>query len=169
MRVAVIALAPAVLVLSACSAPPLKEYAYPAWNFAVSFRGAPQVTDMAASAGQPHAFMTEAHAGGRDFLVEVIDGSASSKSDDQALADAPGNLAASVNGALGPMTYAATGHVTGREFTLSRPSHPPARVRVFVENKHLYELIAESPLGPDEAEVGLFLNSFRLLDQTSAS
>ena len=110
----------------------------------------------------------ESHAAGRDFLVEAIDGSASAKSEDQALADAPGNLAAAVKGTLGPMTYAATGKVTGREFTLARPGRPTAKVRVFVENKHLYEAIAESSLGPDEPEVTTFLDSFRLLDQPAA-
>src|SRR6201995_2257660 len=110
MRLSAIALssallAPAVLALSGCSVPPLKDYAYPAWNFAVSFRAAPKVTDMPASASGPHARIAESHAGGRDFLVEVVDGSASAKTEDQALEDAPGNLAAATHATLGPLTY----------------------------------------------------------------
>ncbi len=146
----------------------MKAYAYPAWNFAASFRSAPQVRDIPASASGPHAILVESHAGGRDFLVEAIDGSASAKSEDQALSDAPGNLAAAVKGTLGPMTYAAAGKVTGRAFTLARPGRPTAMVRVFVEKKRLYEVIAESALGPDEPEVAEFLNSFCLLDQPAA-
>jgi hypothetical protein len=168
VRPAVVALPIAVLALSGCSVPPLKAYAYPAWNFAVSFRAAPKVTDVPASAGGSRAILVESHAGGRDFLVEAIDGSASARSEAQALADAPGNLAAAVKGTPGPMTYAAAGKVTGREFTLARPGRPTAKVRVFVEKKHLYEVIAESALGPDEPEVAAFLNSFRLLDQAAA-
>jgi hypothetical protein len=166
MRLAAIALSLAAgLSVSACSVPPAREYAYPTWNFAVSFRGAPKVTDTPASASGPHALVVESRAAGRDFLVEAIDGSASPRREDQALADAPANLAAAVHGVPGPMTYAATGKFTGREFTLTRPGHPTAKVRVFVENRRLYELIAESSLGPDEPEVATFLDSFRLLDQ----
>src|SRR5215468_4218698 len=94
IRLAVVALSGAALTLSGCSVPPLKAYAYPAWNFAVSFRSPPQVRDLPASASGPHAILVESHAAGRDFLVEAIDGSASAKSEQQALADAPANLAA---------------------------------------------------------------------------
>ncbi len=164
MRLVAIALATlSALALSACSVPASKEYAYAAWNFAVSFRSPPKVTDTPASPSGPHAVVVESHAAGRDFLVEAIDGSASTKSEGQALAEAPANLAAGVQGAVGPMTYAAIGGVTGREFTLARAGHPTAKVRVFVANKHLYELIAESSLGPDDREVATFLDSFRLL------
>jgi hypothetical protein len=152
--------------LVACAPPPaLKAYAYPAWGFAVSFRGPPQVTDSPASADgtKAHALLVESVLAGRDNLVNVIDGSGSSKSDDQALSDAPGVLASDVGGTLGPITYAATGSVTGREFLLSRPNKPTARVRVFVSNKHLYELISQSSLGPDDPETTTFLDSFRLL------
>ena len=51
----------------------------------------------------------------------------------------------------------------GREFLLDRPGRPAARVRVFVANKHLYEIIAQSALGPDDPETSNFLASFRLL------
>src|ERR1700722_14959861 len=146
--------------------PPLKEYAYPSWGFAVSFRGAPKETDYPASADgtKAHTFLVESALAGRDELVNVIDGSGSSKSEDQALSDAPATLASSVGGTLGPITYAATGKVIGREFLLNRQGRPPARVRVFVANKHLYEIIAQSPLGPDDREIADFLASFRLLD-----
>ncbi|HEX4197522.1 MAG TPA: hypothetical protein VHZ26_08770 [Caulobacteraceae bacterium] len=156
----------ALVALSACTPPPaLKEYAYPAWGFAVSFRAPPQATDYPGSAdgAKAHTFLVESVLAGRDNLVNVIDGSGSSKSEDQALSDAPGALASDVGGTLGPITYAATGAVTGREFLLSRPNKPTARVRVFVSNKHLYELISQSSLGPDDPETTSFLDSFRLL------
>jgi hypothetical protein len=145
--------------------PPLKEYAYPSWGFAVSFRGPPKVTDSpAASDGSTvHTLMVESSLAGRDDLVNVIDGSGSTKSEDQALSDAPATLASAIGGTLGPITYAATGKTIGREFLLTRQGRPPARVRIFVANKHLYELIAESTLGPNDPETANFLGSFRLL------
>jgi hypothetical protein len=152
--------------LCACAQPPpFKEYSYPAWGFAVSFRGPPKETDTPAAAdgSTNHAFLTESVLAGRDDLVNVIDGSGSTKTEDQALADAPAVLAKSVNGTMGPMTYAASGNVTGREFLLTRQGRPVAKVRIFVHNKHLYELISESSLGPDDPEVASFLDSFRLL------
>jgi hypothetical protein len=156
----------AMLAVSACSSPPpLKEYAYPSWGFAVSFRGPPKETDHPASSdgAEAHTFLVESSVAGRDELVNVIDGSGSTKSEDQALSDAPAILASSVGGALGPMTYVATGKAMGREFLLTRPGRPAARVRVFVFNKHLYEIIAQSTRGPDDPETSSFLASFRLL------
>jgi hypothetical protein len=100
---------------------------------------------------------------GRDNLVNVIDGSASTKTEDQALSDAPAVLAKYVGGTLGPMTYTASGKAMGREFTLSRPGRPASRVRIFVWHKHLYELIAQSSLGSDDPENEEFLTSFRLI------
>jgi hypothetical protein len=152
------------LALAGCAVPPLKEYAYPAWGFAVSFRNPPVVTDTPGSADgtAAHTFLVESNAAGRDFLVLVIDGSRSTKSDDEALNDAPANLAKSVNGQLGPITYAAVGAVTGREFILNRAGRPAGKVRIFVANKRLYEIIGQSSLGPDESEVGEFFDSFRL-------
>ena len=52
--------------------PPLKEYAYPSWGFAVSFRGPPKVTDSpAASDGSTvHTLLVESSlAGLRDAAV----------------------------------------------------------------------------------------------------
>jgi len=62
MRYRVIALAPLILALAGCSVPPSKEYTYPAWNFAASFRAPPKVTDMPASASGPHAVLVESKA-----------------------------------------------------------------------------------------------------------
>jgi hypothetical protein len=145
--------------------PPLKEYAYPAWGFAVSFRGAPKQTDSPASpdGAARHTLLVESAMFGRDELVNVVDGSGSSKSDEQALSDAPASLAAAAGATLGPITYAATGKIMGREFLLNREGRPSARARIFVANKHLYEIVAQSPLGPDDREVSSFLDSFRLL------
>jgi hypothetical protein len=149
--------------LGACSRPPpFREYRYPAWGFAVSFRAQPKETDYPATAGGAHSVLVESAHAGRDHLVNVIDGSGSTKSEDQALSAAPAALARYVGGTLGPMTYAASGKAMGREFLLSRPGRPPSRVRIFVWHKHLYELIAESSLGPDDPENEKFLTSFRL-------
>jgi hypothetical protein len=154
----------AALAAFAC-APPAKEYAYPGWGFAVSFRAPPKETDYPASPDgtKRHTFLVEAAVAGGDELVSVVDGTGSPKSEDQALDDAPQALAAYVGGTLGPITYAASGKVMGREFLLTRPGRPTSRVRVFVAKQHLYELIAQSALGPDDPETTTFLDSFRLL------
>ena len=165
MRGPVLALG-AFMWLAASAAAEAKEYRYPAWGFAVSFRTPPKQTDTPASANGSTArtMLLESIDAGRDQLVNVIDGSASTKSDEQALADAPGTLARSVSGVIGPMTYVATtGGVVGREFRLARPGQPAARVRVFVAGKKLYEIISQSTLGPDDPSVTQFLNSFRLI------
>ncbi len=153
------------LVQAACTKPPaLTEHVYPAWGFAAAFRDPPKETDMPASADgtQRHTFLVESAAADRDNLVVVIDGSGSSKSDDQALADAPATLASSAGGTLGPITYVATGAVVGREFSITRPGKPASRVRVFVARQHLYEVIAGPDHGPDDPEITRFLDSFRL-------
>lgn len=161
-----VVLSVAMVAVWACTpAAPLKEYTYPTWGFAVSFRGPPTVTDTPAAAdgSTVHTLTVEASVGGRDNLVNVIDGSGSTKSEDQALSDAPATLASSVGGTLGPITYAATGQTIGREFLLNRQGKPPARVQIFVANKHLYELIAASDRGSTDPETSNFLASFRLL------
>ncbi|HEY3887140.1 MAG TPA: hypothetical protein VGL73_01105 [Caulobacteraceae bacterium] len=166
MRIVRIVVLTVAMAAWACTpVPPFKAYAYPSWGFAVSFRGAPTVTDTPAApdGSTAHTLLVESSLAGRDDLVNVIDGSSSAKSEDQALADAPATLAGSVGGTLGPITYAATGETIGREFVLNRQGRPPARVRIFVANKHLYELIAQSSLGTDDPETANFLTSFRLL------
>ncbi|HEY3814674.1 MAG TPA: hypothetical protein VGL66_15750 [Caulobacteraceae bacterium] len=163
----ILVLAAGLSALGACKAPPppLKDVSYPAWGFAVSFHGTPKATDSPAAAdgSTAHTFVVESAVEGRDELVNVIDGSASTKSEDQALSDAPAVLAKAVGATLGPITYAASGKVMGREFLLTRPGHPAGRARVFVVNKHLYEIVGESAQGPDDPAVAAFLDSFRLL------
>lgn len=165
-RAVAIVMCACVAALVACQTPPpAKEYVYPAWGFAVSFRVPPKVTDIPASAdgSSPHSFLVEHSTEGRDELVNVVDGSNSPKSEQQALDDAPANLARLVKGTLGPLTYAATGKVIGREFLLTRSDKTVAKARVFVFHKHLFEIIAVSGLGPDDPESERFLDSFRLL------
>jgi hypothetical protein len=165
-RVAVIVLAATVAALASCKAPPApKEYVYPAWGFAVSFRVPPKETSVpgAPDGSSVPTFTVEHATEGRNELVHVLDGSSSSKSDEDALNGAPAKVAASVNGTLGPLTYAATGKVIGVEFLLTKPDKSVAKVRVFVFHKHLYEVIARSGLGPDDPESTRFLDSFRLL------
>ena len=150
--------------LGACQAPPpFKAYSYPAWGFSASFRAAPKETDYPPTARGHRTMLVESLLAGRDNLVYVVDGTGSTKPDEDVLNDAPKTLATSVGGTVGPMTYAATGKVVGEEFTLTRPDKPAARVRIFVANKHLYEVISGSTLGPDDPEVTEFLDSFRLL------
>jgi hypothetical protein len=163
----ILVLAVGLSALCACkaAAPPLKEVSYPAWGFAVSFHGTPKATDSPAAAdgSTVHTLLVESAVDGRDELVNVIDGSGSTKSEDQALSDAPATLAKAMGGTLGPITYTASGKVVGREFLLTRPGRPAGRVRVFVVNKHLYEIVGASAQGPDDPAVAAFLDSFRFL------
>ena len=153
----------AVSVLAGCKAAPptVKEYAYPDQGFAAAFQEAPKVTPGA-------SFLVEDSVSGRHELVNVIDGSSSTKSESQALDDAPAALAQYTHATLGPVTYAATGKVVGREFTLQHEDKSAARARVFVFHKRLYQIIARTKAGPDDPEVMRFLNSFRLLDAPAA-
>jgi hypothetical protein len=171
-RLAILMFAAGLAALCACSPPPQpapasqpKEYVYPDWGFAVRFSEAPAVTDFPASANgdRKHILLVESLADNHDDLVNVVDGSDSTRSDEQVLEDAPANLAAAAHGTPGPITYAAAGKVIGREFLLTRPRRPVSRVRIFVHNKHLYEIIAQSPKGPDDPDSKAFLDSFRLL------
>ena len=161
MRVITLAgLTIALLALTACSVPPLKTYAYPAWGFSVSLRSAPTVTNTPAPDGHPGGIKVESNAAGRDFLVTVADGSASTKSDDQILSEFPQFLAK--GGTLTSQTYVATGAVVGRDVLIDKPGQETQRVRIFVSHRRLYEVSAQSSLGPQDSEVNTFLDSFQL-------
>jgi hypothetical protein len=155
------AIAAALLILAACSPPPFKEYAYPAWGFAASFRAAPTETPTAAQSGAPAGFKAALVNAGREYAVEVADGSASAKSDDQVLSEFPNVLAQ--GGTLKGLTYVASGKVMGREMLIDKPGQATRRVRIFVSHRRLYAISAASPLGPTDREVEQFMTSFRLL------
>ena len=159
-----IVLAAALVALSACSVPPLKPYAYPAWGFAVSFRAPPTVVETPASAdgATPHSIALTLVNAGRSYDLSATDASKSAKSDDQILSDVPRSMAEGVGGTLGPQTYVATGQVVGREFKIDKPGQATARVRIFVAHRRLYEIVSQSTLGPDDPEVTTFLDSFQL-------
>jgi hypothetical protein len=157
----------ALVALAACSPPPapLKEYTYPAWGFAVSFPAAPKVTDVPASAdgAQPHHLQIETPLPGYDFLVSVADGSASTKTDDEVLNQVPDVVAKSAGGTVTSQTYVATGKVVGRDVLIDKPGQATLRMRVYVSNKNLYQVAAQSARGPKDPQVEAFLDSFRLL------
>jgi hypothetical protein len=168
MRVALAAagLGLAVLALTACSPPPLKEYSYPAWGFAASFRSPPTETDTPAAAdgSQPHMFQAEMNKDPRDFIASATDESASKQTDDQILKQAPDAIAQNAHAAVGPITNVVAGKVVGHEFQIIHAGQSSARVRVFVANKRLYQLVASSTTANDP-EVQVFLDSFRILGQ----
>jgi hypothetical protein len=163
MRYRIVAAVAGMLALAACSVPTAKEYAYPAWGFAVSLRAKPTETASPArvAAGPASGFKVALENAGRAYVVEVADGSASSKTDDQILSEFPQALAQ--GGTLNKLTYVATGPVMGREFLIDKPGQATERVRIFVSHRRLYEIAAQSPLGPTDPEVDAFLGSFRLL------
>jgi hypothetical protein len=143
----------------------LKAYSYPAWGFAASFPGEPTATDKPASAdgAQPHSFQLESSVASHDFVVAATDGSASSKSADEVLSEVPDAIAKGVGGTVTSRTYIATGQVVGREALIDKPGQATLRVRIYVLNKHLYQVAAQSALGPKDPEVVEFLDSFHFL------
>lgn len=170
MRFRHLAAAGLVLGLAACQ-PPLKEYAYPAWGFAASFPASPKVTDQPASADgtSPHSLIVETTVAGRDFAATAADASASDKTPDQILADAPPLVAKGLGGEVTSTTYVATGGVTGREVRFSKDGKPFMVMREYVAQGHLYEIGATSILSLDDPAVKAFLNSFKLIPVSPAA
>lgn len=172
MRTAAIVMLAAIgLALTACAPPPPKEYAYPAWNFAASFRGPPKVTETKASAdgSTPHSLLVESNVGGDDFAVNVTDASAATSTADQMLDATPQALAKSMGVDVGATVYAATGQVTGREVRFDKGGEPVMLMRVFVAGNFLYEVSANSAKGVTDPNVRVFLDSFHLLSAPPAA
>ena len=157
------ALAFLLLGLTACTKP-LKEYSYPAWGFAVSFREPPMVTDTPAAAdGTAHTFQVRTVSNDRVLVVTVTDATGSDKTDDQLLSEVPQAAIVSSGGTVAGHAAVKAGNVAGREVTIDRGAQPTERLRVFVANKKVYQVIARS--SPDDKEVTAFMDSFRLLGQ----
>ncbi|MFI4973206.1 MAG: hypothetical protein ACHP84_01555 [Caulobacterales bacterium] len=162
-RVAMV-LTAALLAVAACSVPPMKEYAYPRWGFAVSLRAAPRVTERAASTTPTlaAAIKVQLSQAGRVYTATASDISTYTGGDETMLGMVPRAMAGA-DGAVSTVTYVATGKVVGREAIVERKGQDRQRVRVFVQGKRLYSISAQSVLGPDDPEVTEFLDSFRLL------
>jgi hypothetical protein len=151
------------LALAACSPPPMKEYAYPAWGFAASFWAPPQVTETAAGPGQPHSLMLESKTLGRDLVVSVGEGVRPDVTIEQIGPNYAQRAAQAMGGEVGIMTYAATGQGTdGLEFPITKDGKPYATVRTFLANGRFYEIAAQSALGPDDPVVKDFMTAFRI-------
>lgn len=152
------------VALAACGPPPLKEYTYPAWGFAASFRAAPTETDTPAAAdgSQLHMFQAEYNKDGRDFIASATDESTSKQTDDQILAAAPVTIAQNAGATVGAMSNVSAGGVVGRQFQIVHAGQSSARVRVFVADRRLYQVVAASTTANDP-EVKAFLDSFRII------
>ena len=159
------------LALAACKpAPPLKEYAYPAWGFAARFWAPPQVTETPAAPGQPHSLMLESKQAGRDFVVSVAEGVRPDVTIDAIGPDYARRATKAMDVEVGPQTYAATGQgVLGREYALLKSGKPYAAIRAFLANGRFYEVAAQSVLGPDDPAVKDFLDTFRITAASPAT
>jgi hypothetical protein len=160
------AIAAAALALASCAPKPLKEYSYPAWGFAVSYRAPPTVSDTPASAkdGTPRTFHVEGQESGRDFVVDVEDAANANQTPAQMIAAVPDAIVASSGGTIVAHSNVTLGGVTGNDVTIDRGAGAPAmRVRVFYANTKLYQINAQSSKGADDKEVTDFFNSFRFL------
>jgi hypothetical protein len=151
------------LALAACSAPPMKAYAYRAWGFAASFWSAPQVTETPAAAGKPHSLMVDTKQAGREFAILVEEGVRPEVTIDQIGPFFAHNTAQGLDGDVGTMTYVSTAQgVLGREFAVTQSGKPLATIRTFLANDRFYEIVAQSVLRPDDPAVKDFLDSFRI-------
>jgi hypothetical protein len=148
---------------TACNAPPMKEYVYPAWGFAVSFWAPPEATETPAAPGRPHGLELESKEAGRDFLVSVGEGVRPGITIDE-MGPAYARKAALAMGAeVGPEVYASTGQgVLGREYLIKKNGQPYFTIRAFLANGRFYEIGAQSVLGTDDPAVKDFLDSFRI-------
>jgi hypothetical protein len=156
-------LAALLVAVSACSKP-WKEYSYPAWGFAASFREMPKVTDTPSGKdGAPASYSVETVQGDRHLVVSVIDTSNSGKTDEQVLRDIPDDIVRSTGGTVTGHAEVTSAGVAGRELTIDRGNDPTERVRVFAANHRVYQVITETSQGADDPEATKFLTSFRLL------
>lgn len=168
MRIAPIvgALTFALICLSACAKPATwTEYSYPAWGFAASFLTPPQTTDTPAGGGQPHSFQatTQNSDATLTLIAAAADNSASTKTPDQDMTAVAHSMASGVNGTLRGLTNITLGPVAGREFMIDVDRQPTQRVRVFVANKRIYQVVAVATKGTDDPQALAFLNSFRII------
>jgi len=157
------ALALGLLSLSACTKP-WKEYSYPTWGFAVSYREVPHTHENPGDprTATPHTFQVEAVQGDMDFRVSATDANSPDKTEDQIRASAPNDIIRATSGTVkGPMKPVTASGVAGQELTLDRGSDPTERVRIFVVNHKLYQVIAQSP-DINSPEVAAFLDSFKI-------
>lgn len=157
------ALALGLLSLTACTKP-WKEYNYPAWGFSASFREVPHTREKPADpkTATPHSFQVEAVQGDSDFRVSVIDANSPDKTEDQIRSDAPNQIIRSVSGTVkGPPTPVTASGVAGQEITIDRGSDPAERVRIFVVNHKLYQVIVQSP-DINGAEPKAFFDAFKI-------
>lgn len=162
----------ALIALASCSKPTFKEYGYPNLNFAATFQAPPKVTVTPAGKGgsPPASTMVEANADGLDFAVNVTDASDATESTDDMLQSAPDAVAESLGMDVGPRTYAAVGHINGREVRFDKDGKPVMRMRFFFAGNSFYEVSADSSSkGPDDPRVKAFLDSFRMLQGPGAA
>jgi hypothetical protein len=158
-------LAGVLLGLTACAGPPWKDYPYPAQGFVAAFPTPPAVRTALGPDGVHAVWFAEAKGSDGNFTIGVVDSSGSTKSPDEILSGVPDALAQ--GGTLKLMTYTAVmadkTAVMGRDFQVDKPGQATLRARVFVYGKHVYEVVAISPKGPNDAAVTKFLDGFRLL------
>jgi hypothetical protein len=165
MRVSTaVLLAASALALTGCTKP-WKVYQYPAWNFGVSFRQPPTVTNTPADpkTGAPASFKVETIQGGRDLAVEVDDTSVSGKSDEDLLREIPHDAVSDSGGTVAAHSTVTVGKATGPDITIDRGGQGTKRIRVFVINHKAYQLITQSPNSGEDKEVQQFLDSFHFL------
>jgi hypothetical protein len=167
MRLHQLVLPPVLFVLAACmpTQRPMKEYAYPAWGFAVSLPAAPVVKAETPPPGSttPRTFQVEVRDANHDYVVSCTDTSLTDKSDDEILNGAPAMLAQAAGAKAGVMTYVATGKTVGREARMDIAGQAPTRVRFYVAGKTFYQVVSQSTGGVTDPEATRVLDSFRLL------
>lgn len=152
------------VTLTACVPGPAAKWTTlkePAWGFAVDFPGPPKVVDNPPSAADNnvHSLLAQIKRDDVQLGVSVFDAAHSDKSPDQLLS---GMAQAMGKDAKLTQTYVAVGKVVGRDMQIESPGQPIVRMRVFVADHKLYEVIGASVRGPTDPTLVRFLDSFRL-------
>jgi hypothetical protein len=161
------------MALAACtpSAPPAKDYSYPAWGFKAAFPLAPTETPKAGAAdGSPNSDLIEASGGGRDFAVWAADVSQTRLSLDDLALSSSQHVAQGLSATPSIQAYAATAEgVMGREFSFTKDGRWAATMRVFLANGRFYEVIGKSFYGQEDPALKDFMFSFHTLGPAPAA
>ena len=156
------------LALAGCDRPPAKEYDYPAWGFAATFKTPPRVKESPAKAdGTPRGFTVIEDEGADDFSIYVGEVGPTPKTIDQVADIGAPILAKAVGGDVGSRTSVATAptetQAIGRKVSITRNGQPFLELRIFLVNGRYYQVAGRTSSGPQDPDAQAFLDSFHII------
>jgi len=167
MRTALAVAGACCLALGACS-PPMREYQYPVYGFAISFPSPPKETDQPSDGKSgPRIILESTAAGGRDFVIETYDlRSYFAYASKDVMASAVQENADKLGGVVSSETPISTSSYSGRQYQLSKNGKPTTVLREFLAGSKFFIVAAASDIGPNDPAIDAYFNSFRLLPAT---